>query len=69
MLRTAAHCAHVLTLLIANLMLVRWRTFYARANEFEATYADEYFCGIITHSEEKYIVQHIVRKLMIQGKR
>ena len=31
MLRIAAHCAHVLTLLIKNSMNVRWRTFYARA--------------------------------------
>ena len=63
MLRTAAHCAHVLTLRIANSILARWRSFYARANEFEAISADKKVGGTITHSEEKYMVQHIVRKL------
>ena len=32
MLRTAAHCVHVLTLPIENSMLARWRTFIARAD-------------------------------------
>ena len=34
MLRTAAHCVHVLTLPIKNFMLVRWRTFIACADNF-----------------------------------
>ena len=32
MLRTAAHCVHVLTLPIENSMLAQWRTFIARAD-------------------------------------
>ena len=47
MLRTSAHCAHVLALPIENPMAVRRRTFYARANEFGAISADEIFAELL----------------------
>ena len=47
MLRTAAHCVHVLALPIENPMAVRRRTFYARANEFGAISADEIFAELL----------------------
>ena len=43
MMRTSAHCVHVLTLLIENLMAVRRRTFYMRANELGAVSVDDFF--------------------------
>ena len=50
--RTLAHRVHVLTLPIENSMAVRRRTFYARANEFGAIFADEIFAELLLTLEK-----------------
>ena len=45
-MRTAAQRVHVLTLPFENSMAVRRRTFNARANEFGAISADDFFAEL-----------------------